>query len=683
MNTLGNINDAQIVNQNSSQPKGKVLGNINDAVDGSAPEPKKTFGQKFNDSLKKQNDLVLHPETNNSAVSKVMKFTRNVSTGAAKDVARLPIDIATTIGGVLGLKPSNTKGSKFLQKAQSDYLQPKNTGESVGGIVSQGAQLLTGTEEVKAGQEALKGAAEGTGLLSKLRSGGAAGKAAAYLTEKSAQAIPEAAQFGGYTYARTGDAKEAKNAAIGAGVFTGLTHVGSDAFTSFIPQGVKDNVSKVLGFTGKMGLKDAVAGQKVDKAVSAFETISKLAPSIKVVDENGIPKVFDPTKATFHEMPQALYQAKNMIYDAYSKLASEAGDEGANFGQKEFTQIKKALSEYEGKGFTPAFSNKAKQISEAIDRFGKVNPKDGQVYFKNVPPGEVQKLIENINLDVNPLSDKAGSQVANDASSKIRGILDGKIETALEGKDNPGYQKLRTAYSQLKSIEPDIVNQYKKVMRKAGVGSDLLNGLSVVDSLQGIVTGNPVEAARGAIIGAVKKAYEYFRDPEVNLRRAFSSLKGEEDVAAGKAPPKTGLLKDRLFGKTKTDTEAAKKGSDFGKKIKDAFSAGAVRQTAKQTESIIDTMDQPGSKPACVRYFLKVLDEFPEAKPIRGIFSTDLQSAKDTYLRNMRTGSFKNLEGFTHVRAEVGNNILEDLKSIPKDAEFFSEEAIKDLESIL
>lgn len=571
MKTLGNINDAQTVAPSTSQSNGKVLGNINDASNGSAPSPKKSFGQKFGESLQKQNDLVLHPETNNSIVSKAMKFTRNVAAGAAKDIARLPIDVATTIGGVLGLKPSNTKGSKFLQKAQSDYLQPKNTGESIGQAGSEAAQLLTGTEEVKASQEALKGAAEGTGLLSKLRGVGVAGKAGAYAIEKVAQAIPEATQVGGYTYARTGDAKEAKNAAIGAGVFTGLTHVGADAFTSFIPQGVKDNVSKVLGFTGKMGLKDAVAGQKVDKAVSAFETISKLAPSIKVIDENGIPKVFDPTKATFHEMPQALYQAKNMIYDTYSKLASEAGDEGANFGQKEFTQIKKALSEYEGKGFTPAFSNKAKQISEAIDRFGKVNPKDGQVYFKNVAPREVQKLIENINLDVNPLSDKAGSQVANDASSKIRGILDDKIETALEGKDNPGYQKLRTAYSQLKSIEPDIVNQYKKVMRKSGVASDLLNGLSVVDSLQGVLTGNPAEAARGAIIGAVKKAYEYFRDPEVNLRRAFTSLKGEEDVAAGKKPPKTGLVKDRLFGKTKINTPAAKAGVTAGKKLKDVL----------------------------------------------------------------------------------------------------------------
>lgn len=574
MNTLGNINDAQTTPSAPSQSKGRVLGNMNDATQGAATAPKKPFDQM---TPKERRQAAAQPILDemtpdpNRTVNKVLKFGGDVTKGVVKDVARLPLDIATTIGGVLGLKPSNTKASKFLQKAQSDYLQPKNTGESIGAVGSQAAQLLAGTEEVKAGQEALKGAAEGTGLLSKLRTAGSVGKAGAYAVEKAAQVIPEAAQVGAYAFGRTGSVKEAENSALTAGILTGITHVGSDAFTSLIPQGVKDNVAKVLGFTGKMNLKDAVAGQKVEKAVSAFETISKLAPNMKVVDENGIEKVFDPSKATFHEMPQALYQAKNMIYDTYSKLAQSAGDEGANFGQKDFQEVKNTLKQYEGKGYTPAFSNKAKQISDAIDRFGTVNPKDGQVYFKNIAPGEIQKLIENINIDVNPGSDKAAAQVSNEASAKIRGILDDKIETSLKGKDSPGYQRLRNSYSELKSIEPDIINQYKKSMRKAGVSSGLLNGLSVVDSLQGILTGNPAEIIRGTVWAGVKKWLDYAGNSEVNLRRAFSSLKGEEDAAAGKAALKAGLLKDRLFGTTKTDTPAAKAGVVAGKKLKDVL----------------------------------------------------------------------------------------------------------------
>lgn len=408
--------------------------------------------------------------------------------------------------------------------------QDKTTSEKIGNTAGSVAPFFETGGPITEAQKV------GTTLAEKVPT--AIGK---FLTKKAAQVIPEAVTTGATQYALSGgDKKSAVETGLSAGILSGLTHIGSDVFSSLIPQTVKDNVSGALKFIGKIGLKGAAEGQKVNDAVSAFTTIHNLSPDISVVDKDGITKKFDPTKTDFQEMAQALYQAKNKIYETYSDLATKAGDQGANFGQKEFEDIKNTLGKYSGKGYTPAFTNKASQIIESLDRFGTVDPTSGNVSFKNTSPAEIQQLIENINQDVNPLSDKAGAQVANEASSEIRKVLDSKIS---EATGNPEYQKLRDAYSQLKSIEPDILNQFKKAMRGSGVGSDVLNGLSVIDSAQGVLTGSPTEALRGGLIGAVKKGYEYLSDPAVKMRRAFQML---EDASNGNKPSVT---TQRLFGK--------------------------------------------------------------------------------------------------------------------------------------
>lgn len=364
-----------------------------------------------------------------------------------------------------------------------------------------------------------------------------------YLAKKTAQVVPEAAVTGGIELAKSGgDTKSAKEAAIGAGIFSGLTHIGADAVKSIIPQTVKDNFARVLNYAGKTSLTDST-GQKLNNAVSAFTTIKNLAPEIKVIDKNGIEKVFDPSKADFGELPQALGQAKDKIYNAYSDLANKAGEEGANFGQADFKAVMDKLDQYSGKGYTEAFSNKAKQIKEAIKRFGTLNEKDGETYFKNTSPKEIQDLIQNINKDVNPLSDKAGAEVSQEASQELRRIMDEKITKAT---GSPEYQKLRTAYSQLKGIEKDVLNNWKRAMRKAGVSSSVIDGIATVDTLQGVLTQSPTETVRGTLIGTVKKAYDYLRDPEVNLRRAFKML---DDQEKGIKPSTT---TKRLFGSSQT-----------------------------------------------------------------------------------------------------------------------------------
>lgn len=370
--------------------------------------------------------------------------------------------------------------------------------------------------------------------------------------------LPEAVVQGATEFGVSGgDVGRATFAGVGAGLFSGLTHVGSGIFRAVVPQTAKEATARALGFSRKMTLKDAATGKQLNDSIDALTTLNNLADDIKVFDENGIEKTFVPTQATITELPQALYQAKNKVYDMYSKIAEEAGDAGASVGQKDFNRLISSLDKYSEAGYTESYSNKARQIVNSIMRYGKVNPRDGAIYFPNVQPARLQKLVESINKDVNPGSDAAGAIVARDASQTLRAILDDKIAQATGEQ----YQTIRNAYEQLKVIEQPIINLYKKVLRSSGMSlsNDWVNGISAVDAIMGLVSMNPEQLARAGATQVVKKLIQKLRiagtDPEVNLQRAFKLLRGEADAPASS-------LKAR-FTNTPENTEAFRAGQKF------------------------------------------------------------------------------------------------------------------------
>lgn len=556
-------------------------------------------------------------------------------------------------------------GDLFRQAKEEVYTKPFEEQRStvsgkVGEAVGIGAQFLAPTGVINKAQGVLTGASSQV-----LKN---APKYLQYSGKIASRVAPEAVISGGVELARTGgDVESAKTAGIIGGATVGSFGVLGDTFKALnlnVPKSAKENIARVLKNTGGVKLGQITNTNRIDNAVTAFDVIRKNAPNIVVKDIDDVEKVFDPKKATFYELPQALSQTKESIYKQYTDIAAKAGDQGVVFNDADFKSLENVLNKYSGKGYTPSYTNKAEQFRTALTRFGNVDPRNGSVIYNNTSPLEIQDLIQNVNLDVNPLSDRAGAKVAGEFSEKLREILDNKITES----GNPAYQTIRNQYSALKSVERDVVQRYKEALRKAGAQPSLIDGIATVDAIMGVVKMEPTNIIRASVIEGVKKAFKYLRDPEVNMRRAFKIL--EEPyinrqglpVNAAKAttnttipknsniPPilpqttkKSSGLSTRLFGSNYEGPEF-KMGEQLGKKAK-----GEVMDFIRNPKAGMSIEDVTKKKPLGTiqgnKTLVKDLIKQPDIKIKKDLPITVISGEKATIPANEILSVFKTKSG--------------------------------------
>lgn len=480
-------------------------------------------------------------------------------------------------------------------------LAPQGLGQQVGNAEEKLGELVSPTGDISAAKDVI-GATDLGDLASKIPGiGGAlengintakdaiqsipyAGKAVSYVAQKTLNAIPEAAF--GTTYGLTQGENPGQAVKQGGvfGALSGLGEVAGDTFNA-IKGGVVDNINKALGATGKMSVQQAL--DRVPKALNAFETMANMADDITVKTPEGVEKTWEPAKDGFYEALQGLQQTKQNVFDAYTELAKNAGSQGAVMTGEDLGKVMNQIGA-EGEDATSAFKSKAGSlINDLKDNFGSYDNQGNFTGFKDVELPRIQNFIQKINTDVNPLSDKAGAAVSDTASKALRNIMDSKIEDAsflndIQNKQLPSvggaetdpgkYQALRNTYSDLKSVENDMVNQLKKSYR--GVGGRVgqyVEGFGSLDTILGALSHNPVEAARGVGMAGIGKLMNYLRDPEVGLQNAFEQIQdrgvgplqnrilgggeAEGTTASPVAPktPPTNPIADQATGLTKAN----------------------------------------------------------------------------------------------------------------------------------
>lgn len=406
---------------------------------------------------------------------------------------------------------------------------------TISGKIGQGAGevavLASPTDDIAAAKNITVAAGEKVGsVLEKLPS--KVGKGLSYISKKVINAIPEA--ISGYVYGRSQGQKPTDAAGTAAlfGVTSGVLEGAGDAIKA-MKGSLAENVGKAIGMTGKMSSDAAL--KKVPQASRALSFIYKMSPDIKVLDADGVEKQFDPKSSTFGETLQALKQAKDHVYNAYSELAKKAGDSGMVFTSKDFDSLLSKLQS-ESENTTSTFKNKANSlINDLKENFGSKN-EDGSVSFDNTALSKMQGFLEKVNTDVNPLSDKAGAQVSGTLSKELRSILDNKIT----GSTGEGYQALRSTYGDLRSIEDNLINQFKKTTRgQGGTIGKYVEAFGSLDFLVSALEKNPIGMAKDVGMAAIGKYMNLLKDPEAALQRSFSMI---ED-----APKSSATV--RAFGK--------------------------------------------------------------------------------------------------------------------------------------
>ena len=433
--------------------------------------------------------------------------------------------------GQMAQESENIKKNIFENPEVTKYTN--TPGGKIGQFAGDVGMLTSPTKWVagaKAGMEALP-------VANKLSQIPKVGGVLSSVTQRLLNTLPEATVGTGYGLIKGQNPKEALGTGAFFGTLSGLGEVAGDTWRA-IKGGLGENTARAIGIRGSMKLGDAA--QKIPQAIKAFKTISDNAKDVVVKDLNGVEKAFEPTKATFYETMQALKQTKDNVYNAYTELAQNAGDKGATFTAQDFNNVVDNLKTM-AKDSTSSWKSKVNSLIKDLgENFGNVS-KSGKVSFKDTELARIQSFVEKVNKDINPMSDKAGSEVSGTLSKKLREIMDSKIESAT----GEGYQKLRSSYGDLKSVEDNLINQFKKASGKGGGWfSSYIEGFGSLESILGVISRDPAAVMRGVGMGTFGKIMQTLRDPETYLKRAFQQIQEGEKV------PSAGSV--RAFGQGET-----------------------------------------------------------------------------------------------------------------------------------
>ena len=458
--------------------------------------------------------------------SAIGNFGLGIAKGAGQDIAGMGNVVTKGLG--YGLEKTGIPGvsqfGKNLQTSSENLYQgskpvykgaAQNIGGNVGGAIIDTGTLLAPTDVIAGAKDIAKG----IDVASKAKDIPVVGKTLGFIGQKVLNAIPEVATGFGYGKLKGQTNQQAATTGATFGVLSGLGEVVGNTWKAF-KGGLADNVQKAIGGVKGKGITEVLG--KTQKAVDAFKTMSTMAGDIKVVGDDGVEKAWQPTKTTFGEALQALKQTKDTIYKAYSDVASKAGDEGVAFVKDDFQKVVDNINS-EAKNGTSAFKNKAASlIKDLTDNFGVIVDNTGKVTSAaDTDLMKMQDFLEKVNTDVNPASDKAAAQVSSKASQSIREQMDNKIENATGNQ----YQKLRDGYANMKSIEGDMVNQFKRSV--SGSGSKIagwVQGFGTLDVINSLLKGNPGEAVSGISKWGLGAVMKYLKDPEVNLNQVFKQL---------------------------------------------------------------------------------------------------------------------------------------------------------------
>lgn len=301
---------------------------------------------------------------------------------------------------------------------------------------------------------------------------------------------------------------------LGAGLGATLPAVGAGVRKILEP--VEDKISKTVSQAIDKGIKPYFGGKTTQtmrnnynkKAAEAFSVISKVKPAI--YDEKVGEKIVKlPT--TRKEMLEALGETKRVLFDDYSALAKQAGDEGAKFNvapiQEKLYDITQDVS------YNPQIRKYADNLIDEIAE------------LQGATPDIIQKRVEDLNSSLAGFYEGRMNKAKAQLDASTAKLMREELDNIINKTTGENYQAIKNQYGALKTIEKDLARQVNLEARKSAKGLfDITDIFTGGDLSAGIITANPTLVAKGATGKGIKELYKFLNDPNRYIKNAFEVL---------------------------------------------------------------------------------------------------------------------------------------------------------------
>lgn len=325
------------------------------------------------------------------------------------------------------------------------------------------------------------------------------------------------------------------------------------------PQPVKNLIKETIEKAVRPSAKSINTPGYFDKGENAFRVMNKY----KSLSGDVSGEVRNPE--TVAETLTALKGAKSSIYKIYDAISRNATDMGAQFSASPI--IADTINLTKSKGWSAKIKEYAnKQAKSLAD-------------LEGVSPSRVQDRVEELTSSYNPLL--TGEQrLQQEIDLSIASRLKSNLDELIEGTTGKEYQYFKNEYSDLKTIEMDLVRAAGAQLRKGKAGlMDMTDIFTGGEISAGLVTGNPALFVKGMAGKGVKEWLKYLNDPNRLIKRTFEVL-GKEPISNAQAREVT----ERLLTEGITETPTVTSPINLGARAQSTVDAQELNRLIQQSD---------------------------------------------------------------------------------------------------
>lgn len=290
---------------------------------------------------------------------------------------------------------------------------------------------------------------------------------------------------------------------------------------------VLNNINKALGTLKKGGSIGSIPRTN-EKKIQAFEIMHDIAPNLKYV-KNGEETTFDPKNVSPEDMAFALPKAKEYIYGIINKAKQEATGQGVKVN---LTKAIDMVNELAANAPLGTSRSNAEKLSDDLVR---IVDTEG-----NADIDTANKFAKDLNTRLSGLFNGTSDNLSREQEAMVSKEITNSIDNSMGTIFDTRFKTLQGQYSALKTIEEDVLRQYRKEIRQLDGVPQFIKDYGNAEILSGIInaaaTGNPSSLVKGLVIKVAGNKMAELRKPSTYLKKVFKDI----DNFRNKKPVSTG-----------------------------------------------------------------------------------------------------------------------------------------------